>query len=165
MSRAFIVVIQRVRRLGLVAAVTAFAFAAASAAAAAPTRAQFISKGDALCAQVARELVPLKRQAEAAQSLSEDQKWRAVARIWTTQIKIQARFNTRFHAIGVPAGDSTARSIVKGLDRGLVLARRVRDAFAARDVYRIPTALSSYVRFTVALNRRVAAYGFRVCGR
>src|SRR5215210_8965190 len=53
--------------LGLVLAVEA-AFAA-------PTKAEFIRQGDALCKQVQRELAPLRRRAEAAKSLSQAQQW------------------------------------------------------------------------------------------
>jgi hypothetical protein len=136
-----------------------------SSAFAAPTKAQFIRQGDALCRQVQRDLAPLRRRAEAAKSLPEAEKWAAVTRIWTAQIQIQARFNVRFRALGLPAGDSTARSLVSGLDRGLMLARRVRNAFAARNTTALATALPAYVRYTMSLNRRVAGYGFRVCGR
>lgn len=132
---------------------------------AAPTKAQFIRQGDALCSNVQRELAPLRRQAEVAQSLPEAQKWGAAARLWTAQIQIQRRFVARFRALGLPAGDSRARGLVVGLDRGLALAVRVRNAFAARSTNGLATALPAYLRFTLSLNRRVAAYGFRVCGR
>ena len=135
------------------------------AANATPTRAQFIRQGDALCRQVQRQLVPLRRQADAAKSLPQSRQWTAVTRIWTAQVKIQTSFNTRFRAVGLPAGDSAAQSLVSGLDRGLVLARRVRNAFAFRDTTTLASVLPAYVRFTLGLNRRVTAYGFRVCGR
>jgi hypothetical protein len=136
----------------------------ASVALAAPTKAQFIRRGDALCGQVQRDLAPLRRRAEAAKSLPEAQKWVAVTALWSDQIRIQARFIPRFRAIGVPAGDATARSLTSGLDRGLLLARRVRAAFAARSTRALAIALPAYVRFTLSLNRRVRAYGFRLCG-
>jgi hypothetical protein len=135
-----------------------------SAAFAAPTKAQFIRKGDALCREVQRELAHLVRRAQAAKSLPESKQWAAVERLWADQIRIQARFNARLRAVGVPTGDSKARSIVSGLDRGLVLARRVRDAFARRSTTSLAVALPEYIRFTMSLNRRVAAYGFKVCG-
>jgi hypothetical protein len=134
------------------------------AAFAAPTKAQFIRQGDALCREVQRELAPLVRRAQAAKSLPESQQWAAAQRLWADQIRIQARFSARLRAVGVPTGDSKARSIVSGLDRGLVLARRVRDAFARRSTTTLAVALPEYVRFTMSLNRRVAAYGFKVCG-
>jgi hypothetical protein len=149
----------------LIAALALYSLLAASAAFAAPTKAQFIQRGDALCREVQRQLVPLRRRAEAAKSLPESQMWAAATRLWTDQIQIQARFTARLHGVGLPTGDSRARSIVGGLDRGLVLARRVRDAFARRSTSALATALPAYVRFTVSLNRRVAAYGFKVCGR
>jgi hypothetical protein len=153
-------------RLGQVVALVVLGLVlAVEAAFAAPTKAEFIRQGDALCKQVQRELAPLRRRAEAAKSLPQAQQWAAVSRLWTDQIRIQARFNARFRGLGLPGGDATARSIVSGLDRGLVLARRVRDGFAARSTSALATALPAYVRFTTALNRRVAAYGFNVCGR
>jgi hypothetical protein len=136
-----------------------------SAASAAPTKAQFIHQGDALCRDVQQELAPLVRRAQAAKSLPVSRQWPAALRLWTDQIRIQARFTTRLRAVGVPTGDSKARSIVLGLDRGLVLARRVRDAFARRSTTSLAVALPEYIRFTMSLNRRVAAYGFEVCGR
>jgi hypothetical protein len=136
-----------------------------SAAQAAPTKPQFIRQGDALCLQVRRDLAPLRRRAEAAKSLPEGQQWVAAQQLWADQNRIQARFNTRLRALGVPTGDSKARSIVLGLDRGLVLARRVRDAFARRSYTSLAVTLPEYIRFTMLLNRRVAAYGFKVCGR
>lgn len=136
-----------------------------SPSAAAPSRAQFIRQGDAVCGRFARELAPLQRKAEAAKSLPEAQRWAAVTRLWTAQVRIQARFNARFHALGVPAGDSAAGSLVSGLDRALVLARRIRAAFAARDTTALTSVLPTYVRFALSLDRRITAYGFRVCGR
>jgi hypothetical protein len=153
------------QRAALIVRVMASFALAESAVAAAPSKGQFIRRGDALCTSVQRELAPVRRQAEAAKSLPESKKWAAVTRLWTAQIAIQGRFNARFRAIGVPAGDSVARGLVAGLGRGLTLARQVRDGFATRDQYMLAKALPAYVRFTTSLNRRVAAYGFRVCGR
>ncbi len=135
-----------------------------SAAFAAPTKAQFIQRGDALCREVQRELAPLVRRAQAAKSLPESQQWPVAQRLWADQIRIQARFTARLRAVGLPTGDLKARSIVSGLGRGLVLARRVRDAFARRSTTSLAVALPEYIRFTMSLNRRVAAYGFKVCG-
>ena len=149
----------------LIAVLVLYSLLAVSAAFAVPTKAQFIRQGDALCGDVQRQLEPLRRRAEAAKSLPESQIWGAATRLWADQIQIQARFSARLRAEGTPTGDSRARSIVAGLDRGLVLARRVRDAFARRSTSSLAIALPAYVRFTVSLNRRVAAYGFKVCGR
>lgn len=133
------------------------------AAQAAPTKAQFIRQGDALCRGVQRELEPLRRRAQAAKSMPLSRQWVVAERLWADQIQIQTRFTARLRSVGLPAGDSQARSIVFGLDRGLVLARRVRDRFAKRSAT-VGFALTAYIRFTVSLNRRVAAYGFKVCG-
>jgi hypothetical protein len=155
-----------VERLALLIAVMVLALVlAVSAALAVPTRAEFIRQGDALCLQVRDEIAPLLVQAQAAKSLPEAQQWAAATLLWTKQIRIEARFNARFERIGVPAGDSAARSLVTGLDRGLVLARRVRDGFATRSTTALATALPAYMLFTTSLNRRIVAYGFRVCSR
>ncbi len=137
--------------------VAALAFGAGSALAA-PTKSAFIRSGDALRSRVQRELAPVRKRAEAARSLPKAQQWAAVTQPWTDQIRIQGRFNGRFQAIGVPAGASTARGLVLGLERGLELARRVRNAFAAKSTSALATALPGYLGFTISLNRRVAAY-------
>jgi hypothetical protein len=129
------------------------------------SRGEFIRRGDVLCAAVKRELAPLRARAEAAQTLPTDQKWAAAADIWADQIRIQKRFVARFRAIGVPPSDLRARELVRGLDRGVVLAVRVQRVFAARNTAALPGAWTTYVSFTTNLNRRVRAYGFRVCGR
>jgi hypothetical protein len=154
-----------VGKFAFLIAVTGLGLAlSAGPALAAPTKAQFIRKGDALCRSVQQELVPLVREAQAAKSLPQSRQWAAAERLWADQIRIQARFTARLRALGLPTGDSKARNIVLGLDRGLVLARRVRDAFARRSTTSLAVALPEYIRFTVSLNRRVAAYGFKVCG-
>lgn len=153
-------------RRGTAAAVAVFlALTAGAAHAAGPTKAQFIREGDALCATTQRELLPLRRQAEAAKSLPTSKKWAAVTRLWTLQLRIQSRFNARFRTIGTPPGDPVAKTLVGGFDRGLLLARAVRNAFAARSTSGIASALPAYLRFTISLNQSVARYGFRVCGR
>jgi hypothetical protein len=153
------------RRSLLVALLLAAALSVTAAASAAPSRAQFIQRGDALCRDVAVELAPLRIRAQSAKTLPVSEQWPETTRIWTAQVAIQKRFNSRLRAIGVPAGDRAAAAIVSGIDRGVVLARRVRDGFAARDTIALNAALPAYVSFTLALNRRVAAYGFRSCGR
>jgi hypothetical protein len=150
--------------LRLVAVALVLACSWAESATAATSRGEFIRRGDALCAQVKRELAPVRARAEAAKGLPVSQQWAAAADIWADQIRIQKRFTRRFHAIGVPANDRAARQVVAGLDRGVVLAVRVRKAFATRNAATLPAALQAYVTFTLTLNRRVAAYGFRVCG-
>jgi hypothetical protein len=137
----------------------------ASPAVAAPTRATFISKGDAVCAQTKRELAPIKRRADAAKLLPQSEQWAAVSAIYADQIEIQKRFVSRFRTIGAPAGDVTAKTLINSLAKGVSLAVRVQQGFAAHDAAVLQTALPAYLRFTVDLNRRVVAYGFRICGR
>jgi hypothetical protein len=154
------------RLVPVLVAVTSLALAGtASTAVAAPTKAEFIKRGDALCVRIARELAPLQQRAQAALTLPEDKKWPAAAAIWSDQIRIQVRFNRQLRALGAPANDAEARSILGQLDRGVVLARRIQAAFANARVATLASALPAYVRFTLKLNRQVRTYGFRVCGR
>jgi len=155
-----------VGKFAMLIAVTGLGLAlSAGAASAAPTKAQFIQRGDALCESVQRDLQPLRRRALAAKSLPQSRQWAVATQLWADQIRIQVRFNTRLRAVGVPTGDTKAHGIVLGLDHGLLLARRVQDAFARKSTTSLAVTLPEYIRFTVSLNHRVAAYGFRVCGR
>ena len=140
------------------------AFALPSVAAASVTKGELIRNGDALCRQTGLMLKPLRERAQTVKSLPEEQQWGAVASIWASQIRIQEQFRVRFNRLGVPAGDVQARSFVPGIDRGLALARAVQQGFARRNKSQVALALPRYLEFTLAFNRRVHAYGFRVCG-
>ena len=154
-----------VRRLLVLAAVASLAVVGtASTASAASTKAEFIKRGDALCAGMAKQLAPLRRRAEAAYALPESRRMAAAASIWSDQIRIQVTFNQRLRAVGAPPDDAAARRLLGQLDRGVVLARRIQSAFADRRIASLASALPAYVDFTLKLNRQVRAYGFRVCG-
>ena len=158
--------IQTVGRLFVLVAIVSLALAGtASTASAASSKAEFIQRGDALCADVAKQLAPLRRRAEAAYALPESKRMAAAASIWGDQIRIQVAFNRRLRAVGAPPGDAAARNLLAQLDRGVILARRIRDAFANARIGSLSTALPAYLDFTLKLNRQVRAYGFRVCGR
>ena len=153
-----------VRRLLVLAAVGSLALGTASTASAASTKAEFIKRGDALCAGMAKQLAPLRRRAEAAYALPESRRMVAAASIWKDQIRIQVTFNERLRAVGAPPDDAAARRLLRQLDRGVVLARRIQSAFADGRIASLASALPAYVDFTLKLNRQVRAYGFRVCG-
>jgi len=154
-----------VRRLVVLAAICSLALAGtASSAAAASTKAEFIKRGDSLCAGMAKQLAPLRRRAEAAYALSESRRMAAAATIWRDQIRIQVTFNQRLRAVGAPPDDAAADRLLAQLDRGVVLARRIQGAFAEKRIAALSSALPAYVDFTLKLNRQVRAYGFRVCG-
>lgn len=154
-----------VRRFLVLAAISSLALAGtASAASAASTKAEFIKRGDALCAGMQKDLAPLRRRAEAAYALPESRRMAAAAAIWRDQIRLQVGFNQRLRAVGAPPGDATARRLLGQLDHGVVLARRIQTAFADGRVASLASALPAYLEFTLKLNRQVKAYGFRVCG-
>lgn len=155
-----------VRRVLVLAAFLSLVVAGtATTATAASTKAEFIRRGDALCAGMAKELAPLRRRAEAAYALPEQKRMAAAAAIWRDQIEIQVAFNRRLRAVGAPPDDAVARRLLAQLDRGVVLARRIQTAFANGRIDALSSALPAYLDFTLKLNRQVRAYGFRVCGR
>ncbi len=155
-----------VGRLVVLVAIVSLALAGtASTAGAASSKAEFIQRGDALCADVAKQLAPLRRRAEAAYALPESQRMAAAAAIWGDQIRIQVAFNRRLRAVGAPPGDAAASNLLAKLDRGVVLARRIQSAFANARIGSLSEALPAYLDFTLKLNRQVRTYGFRVCGR
>ncbi len=151
-------------RLVALFAVLAVAATSVGAAQAAPTRTEFIRKGDAVCVQTQRELAPIRARAQAAKLLPQSEQWAAAAAIWAAQIRIQERFVGRMKAIGTPAGDVVAQRLVASLARGVTLAVAVQRGFANRDSAALSTALPAYITFTLALNKRVVAYGFQRCG-
>lgn len=151
-------------RLGALFAVLAVATVFAGTAQAAPTRTEFIRKGDAVCVQTQRELAPIRARAQAAKLLPQSEQWGAAAAIWADQIRIQKRFVGRMKAIGTPTGDVVAQKLVASLARGVTLAAAVQRGFAERDGAALSTALPAYITFTLALNKRVVAYGFQRCG-
>ena len=152
-------------RVGVFAATILVMCVGIEAAYAAPTKAEFIRKGDAVCRQTQRELVPIRERAQAAKALPQSQQWAATADIWADQIQIQRRFVTRFRAIGLPTGNREAARLVSSLARGVTLATQVQRGFAERDTTALSVALPAYLKYTLSLNRRVVAFGFRVCGR
>ena len=155
-----------VRRVLVLATAVSLAIAGtASTAGAASTKAEFIKRGDALCADMVKELAPLRRRAEAAYALPESRRMAAAAAIWSDQIRIQVAFNRRLRAVGAPPNDAAAARLLAQLDRGVVLARRIQSAFANQRIDSLATALPAYLDFTLKLNRQVRVYGFRVCGR
>jgi hypothetical protein len=146
------------------AAVASLGVATAQAASS-PSKADFIRRGDSLCRQAARELVPIRRRAEAAKSAAVADRWKLVADLWADQIRVQVRFNSRLRAVGTPVGDEEAEDLLRSLDRGVVLARRVQRGFADRDTDSLQQDLPNYIEFTLKVNRKTRLYGFRFCGR
>jgi hypothetical protein len=137
----------------------------AGAAQAAPTRSEFIRKGDAACAQTKRELVPLGARAQAAALLPPSQQWTASATLWADHIRIQKRFLVRFRAIGTPTGDTVAQKLVVSLASGVTFATRIQRAYAERNEALLAKELRAYLSYTLALNARAGRYGFRTCGK
>jgi len=131
---------------------------------AAPTRAEFIRKGDVVCAEIQQELGSMRARAEAASRLPQREQLELLKRMWDDQIRIQKRFVDDMKEIGTPAGDDVAQELIDSLEHGVKLAEDVQDGFDDEDAAAIGKALPAYLNFTVVLNGRVADYGFRRCG-
>ena len=78
----------------------------------------------------------------------------AAASIWGDQIRIQVAFNRRLRAVGAPPGYIPAGNLLAQLDRGVVLARRIQNAFANALIGALSES-PAYLDFTLKLNRQV----------
>jgi hypothetical protein len=136
----------------------------ASTAVAASTKAEFIKRGDALCVGMAKELAPLRRRADAAYALAESRRMAAAATIWGDHPD-PGQFQ--------PAAPRDRRATRRcGRSRSARAARPRRRAcpphpgrLRERRIASLSSALPAYIGFTLTLNRKVKAYGFRVCGQ
>ena len=73
-------------------------------------------------------------------------------------------FRCPYEGDRTPAGDVVAQKLVASLARGVTLAVAVQRGFAERDTAALSRVLPTYITSTLALNKRVVAYGFRRCG-
>ena len=129
-----------------------------------PTRAEFISQGDAVCAQTQQELRAVLARAQSARSMPQGADVNVLMGIWEDQVDLHKEFVADMKAIGTPVGDEVADGLIASLDYGLDLAEDVQDALDDRDAAAIATALPAYLNLTATLNMRLVAYGFRRCG-
>ena len=87
------------------------------------------------------------------------------ATLWADQIQIQRRFVARFRTIGTPPATPIAQKLMASLAHGVTLANRVQRGFAERNTAFAVDGAARLINLTLALNKGVAADGFRICGR
>jgi hypothetical protein len=134
-----------------------------------PTKAEYIARGDALCADLQVAGGKLLRDAQRLQAQSKDLGKREflarAAAFWSDQVAFIERFHRRFKALGAPPGDEArVREFIRSLEDGLEIAEEIQRTLAdGREVP--PATVEDYGRVVERGNTLARAYGFTVCGR
>lgn len=135
----------------------------------APTKEEFISQGDAVCADVQSEAAELAQRAQELESqsgtLPKSEVLARAAAVWDDQIRTISEFRDDFEALGAPAGDEErVEQFIESLDDSLQAARQIRATL--REGEEVPQALvDEYGQLVVRGNTLAQSYGFRVCGQ
>jgi hypothetical protein len=135
----------------------------------AATRAEFLAKGDALCAQGQSEAAELARRAQEIQARSgtvpDEELLAQAAAVWDEQIRLVVRFRDQLDELEPPAGDEErVQQFIVALDDGLEIAREIQASLADGEE---PSRerVQSYVDIVNRGNTLARAYGFTVCGK
>jgi hypothetical protein len=135
----------------------------------APSKEEFLSQGDAICAEVQSEAAELAQRAQELESqsgtLPKSEVLAGAAAVWDDQIRVISAFRDDFEALGAPAGDDErVEQFIESLDDSLGVAREIRATL--RDGEEVPQALvDEYGQLVVRGNTLAQSYGFRVCGQ
>jgi hypothetical protein len=131
-------------------------------------RADFLAKGDALCAQGQAEAADLARRAQEIQgrvgTVSDEVLIEETAVLWDDQIRLIVRLRDELEALGAPPCDEErVEQFIVALDDGLEIAREIQATLAdgeqpSRD------RIQSYAEVVERGNTLARAYGFTVCG-
>jgi hypothetical protein len=134
-----------------------------------PTRAEYLARGDALCAEVQTEAADLARRAQELEARSEQlpraRLLEKAAGLWAAQIRLIEEFLARLQALGAPPADEEkVEQFIASIEEGLVIAREIRSTLEAGS--EAPRSLLvRYGRVVNEGNTLAQAYGFDVCGR
>jgi uncharacterized lipoprotein YehR (DUF1307 family) len=133
----------------------------------APTKAEYIADGDALCTESNKQAKALTKQFEAAETKAREQKSLApLAPALTEAQKIIADANAKFQGLEAPAGlEDQVAALQKELDKQADLTEQLVAAAAKND----EKTYSSLGRQAVASQQKsqksMNQIGFKVCGR
>jgi hypothetical protein len=134
----------------------------------AAARAEFLAKGDALCAQGQSEAAELARRAQEIQAQSgtvpDEALLEQAAGVWDDQIQLVVRFRDELDELEAPAGDEAqVEQFIIALDDGLEVAREIQASLADGEE---PSRerVESYGDVVNRGNTLARAYGFTVCG-
>jgi hypothetical protein len=135
----------------------------------AAARAEFLAKGDVLCAQGQSEAADLARRAQEIQARSgtipDEELLEQAAAVWDDQIQLVVRFRDELDELEAPPGDEErVEQFVVALEDGLEIAREIQASLADGEE---PSRerVQSYVDVVNRGNTLARAYGFTVCGK
>jgi hypothetical protein len=132
-----------------------------------PTRAEYLARGDALCAEVQTEAADLARRAQEleAKELPREKLLEKAAGLWAAQIRLIEEFLARLQALGAPPADEEkVEQFAASIEEGLVIAREIQSTLAEGS--EAPRSLLvRYGRLVNEGNALAQAYGFHVCGQ
>jgi hypothetical protein len=135
----------------------------------AAARQEFITAGDAICADAQLEAADLARRAQELQAqsgtLSESEQLDDAAELWGDQIEFAERFREQLGNLDPPPGDEARiDELLASLDEGIVTARGIKARLDDGESLP-PELVQTYARIAERGNALARAYGFQVCGR
>jgi hypothetical protein len=136
---------------------------------ASPSKQEYISQGDAICAEVQADLAVLRERAEELQAQSDElpkaEFLARAAEFWQDQIGVTEGFLERFEELGSPSGDEAqVEQFLRSIEDGIATAGDIQETLAGGD--EVPEALvEEYGQTVVRGNELARAYGFQVCGQ
>jgi hypothetical protein len=125
----------------------------------------FLARGDAICADMQSQLIPITQRVERAREMSGARQLEELAEIWRDQRELTQRFRDRFAALSPPKGETARMSeFLDTLDDGLTASD---DIVAALEEGRQPArdVMQRYASAVYRGNVLASGYGFTVCGR
>ena len=134
-----------------------------------PTRAEYLARGDALCAEVQTEAADLSRRAQELEARSKElpraRLLEKAAGLWAAQIRLIEEFLASLQALGAPPADEEkVEQFTASIEEGLVIAREIQSTLAEGS--EAPRSLLvRYGRVVNEGNALAQAYGFHVCGQ
>jgi hypothetical protein len=130
-----------------------------------PTKKQYLTRGDAICADAQAELARLQPKIDKARAASGDEQAELAEEIWREQLEILDSFSSEIKALGAPAGDEEqVGEFVRSLDEGEQQGREILSH--VEDGEEPPQDLvNDYAQAAYRGNALARAYGFKVCGK
>jgi hypothetical protein len=134
----------------------------------APSKPEFIAKGDAICADLQSEQAELQRRAQQLEAesdeLSTGEFLRRAASFWDDQIQVMEGFRGDLARLGAPPGDEErVEQFLTSIDDGIAIAREMQTRLEdGQEV--LAAQVEEYGQTVRRGNTLAQAYGFEVCG-
>jgi hypothetical protein len=133
------------------------------------SKAEYLARGDAVCADAQVEAADLARRAQGIQAesgtLSRDELLERASEVWGDQIEFTEEFRGRLADLDAPSEDQPrVDEFLASIDDGLDTAREIKATLD--DGQEVPRELvQTYAGIVERGNTLARAYGFQVCGR